>query len=72
MVIILVIAIIIFGLWWLMQKGYKLPYLPKQEANVPAIENRSDLNAAQKELDAENLDQIDSGLNEINSDVSTL
>lgn len=72
MVIILVIAAIVFGLWWLMQKGYRLPYPPKQEASVPAIENRNDLDTAGKELDAENLDQIDSALNEINSDVSTL
>lgn len=64
--ILLIVLLVVLGFWWLMKAGYKVPY-PKQTAG---IQNTSDLDAAAKDLDNTDMNQIDTGLNQLNSDAS--
>ncbi len=65
--ILLIVLLVVFGLWWLMKQGY----IPKQTAGVPGIQTASDLDAAAKDLDNTNMNQIDTGLNQLSSEAST-
>lgn len=64
--ILLIVLLVVLGLWWLMRQGY----IPKQTALVPGIQNTSDLDTAAKDLDNTDMNQIDTGLNQLNSDTS--
>lgn len=46
-------------------------YAPSQTVTVPEVKDSSDLKAVEANLDNENLDNIDSELNQLDSDSST-
>lgn len=66
----LVVVIIIVGLavWYFTKSGYKLP---NQTSEAPKIMNVADLDSASKDLDNTNLNDMDSGINEVSQDSSS-
>ncbi len=73
-VVVLVLVVVLF---WALKVGEKnyAPVQPntpvKVENTQPVINNSSDLDSASKELDANDLNAIDTGLNAVNSDSSS-
>lgn len=67
-VLIIIIVLVVLAFWWLMKSGYKLPTQTAQNNSTPAIQSTSDLDAAGKELDGTNLNQMDAGINQTSSD----
>ena len=65
--IILLIVAVVLAFWWFVKSGYKFP---QQTAEAPAMENTNDLDTAAKELDGENVNQIDSELDQLNTESS--
>ncbi len=64
---ILILVILILGLLFLlMKKGI----IPQPTTYVPTIQNTTGLDSASKELDNTNLNQVDSGITQLNSDTS--
>ncbi len=68
LLILIIVVLVILGLWWLMKQGY-VPQAPIGEN--PAVQGVSDLDAASKDLDNTNLNQMDAGLNQLNSDAAS-
>ncbi len=68
LVLIIIVVLAFLSFWWLMKNGYKFP---QQTANVPGIQNTSDLDTASKDLDGTNLNDMDSGISQLNSDSSS-
>lgn len=68
LIIILGLLILAF-LWFSQNKGIQLG--PTSQAPAPAFQSASDLDNASKELDSTNLNQMDSGINQISSDSSS-
>lgn len=66
--LILVAAVVVLALWFFMKSGYKLPSQTAQNNAAPAIQNKSGLDSASKQLDGTDLNQMDSGLNQLSSD----
>lgn len=64
--ILIIIVSVLGALFLLVKKGI----IPQQTANVPTIQNTSGLDSASKDLDNTNLNQIDPGLTQLNSDTS--
>lgn len=64
--IIVIIVLILGALLFLMKKGI----IPQQTANVPSIQNTSSLDSASNGLDSTDLNQVDSGITQLNSDTS--
>ena len=65
--VIILIVIIVFALWYVMKYGYKLP---QQTAQGPVM-TTSDLDAASRDLDRTNLNQMDSGISQVSADSSS-
>lgn len=65
--IILIVVAIAFAVWWFAKSGYKFP---QQTAETP-IQNSADLDTAAAELDGANLNEMDSDLEQINTDSSS-
>lgn len=69
-ILLVIIVLVVLAFWWLMKSGYKVP---GQTAQVPSnqIQDASGLDAAAKELDGTNVNQMDSGINQVAQDSSS-
>jgi|GEM_PF-5426953 len=65
LVLIIIVVLIALAVWWAVKSGYKLP---TQTAEVNTIQDRSGLDAAGKQLDGTNLNQMDPGINQASAD----
>ncbi len=65
--LILIVIVVLLAFWYFMKSGYKLPQQTAQN-NVPAVQNKSGLDAAAKDLDGTNLNQMNADLNQLSSD----
>ncbi len=68
LVLLIIIVLVVLAFWWLVKSGYKLP---GQTARGPAIKSTADLNAASKDLDNTNLNEMDAGINQLSADSSS-
>lgn len=65
--LVLIIIVVVLAFWFFMKSGYKLPSQTAQNT-TPAIQDKSGLDSASKQLDGTDLNQMDSGLNQLSSD----
>lgn len=67
----IVVLLALLGFWFYMKGGYKAPgSTPQDSVMAPPVENKSDLDSASKDLDATDLNQMDTELEQISSDSS--
>lgn len=67
--LILVVIVVLLAFWYFMKSGYTLPSQTAQNTvTTPVVQNKSDLDSASKQLDGTDLNQMDSGINQLGSD----
>ena len=64
LVLIIVIVLAVLGFWYLMKYG------PRQTAQGPVM-TTSDLDAASKDMDTTDLNQMDNGISQLRADTSS-
>lgn len=70
-ILVIIVLVALLGFWFFMKGSYKGLQQTPQKTEAPAVENKSDLDSASKDLDGTNLNQMDLELNLISSDSSS-
>ncbi|HJY98481.1 MAG TPA: hypothetical protein VJ227_02080 [Patescibacteria group bacterium] len=72
LIVLVVVVLVVLALWWLMKSGYKIPgQFTPTPTPTNAIQDKSDIDSADSQLDSADLNQIDTGVNLILKDSSS-